>query len=83
MGQFLTVLKTSDQGMVVSLWFDRGLNHLEAVLNFLLLLLDVAQDLPVVLVIVGKLWLYLLKVLEDLDILFTRLLVADQVVRVF
>lgn len=81
--QFLAILQTTNQRMVVSFRSDCVLDQPQTVFDFCLLLLNIVQDQAVVLVVIGEFRFDLFEVFENLYIFFPGLLVPDQIVRIF
>ena len=69
--------------MIVSVGADGSVDESNALLDLVLLLLEVGEDLVVLLVGVGELWFDGLKVGEYFLVLSSSFLVADHVVGIF
>ena len=79
-GKPLTLIYTTDEWMIVSVGVDGSVDEPNALLDLVLLLLEVGEDLVVLLVGVGELWFDGLKVGEYFLVLSSSFLVADHVV---
>lgn len=81
--QFLAVFQAADQWMIISVRVDGFVNKIDAILNFALLIFHIGEDLAVLLVSVSKLRFNGFKILENLNIFLTSLLITDDIVGVF
>ena len=69
--------------MIISVRVDGFVNKIDAILNFALLIFHIGEDLAVLLVSVSKLRFNGFKILENLNIFLTSLLITDDIVGVF